>query len=170
MTTQVIENNKEVQEEKNPYLKEFQSLKEEIAELKKQLQPEKDSIETKLDALIAQKIEQFKQSEAQRIEEAKRTLEEAEANARIEKELATNTKYRVHSDYLAAKEQEFMDRMKNLAKLCKEEKYMHNLYEKARMGDPDSVGVAKLTFLATHFTPQAALNILKRNIGVTMEE
>lgn len=107
MTDKVVDVPKENQNDNISLLKEFQSLREEITQLKQQLNPEKTAIEQRIDALVAHKIEQFKESEAKRIEDAKRTIEEAEANARIERELETNTKYRVHSEWIKNKEEEF---------------------------------------------------------------
>lgn len=60
--------------------------------------------------------------------------------------------------------------MRKIAELCKSDRYHHYLYAKAGTGDPEAAGIAKLTYLATNYTPEEALRMLHKSIGVATEE
>lgn len=90
------DNNKVALEAKElPREDELTLLKKQVEELKREKQEKEfnDSLDSKIDEIVSQRLSERENSERQRIDDARRMIEEADRNAALEQEILQNEKY-----------------------------------------------------------------------------
>lgn len=157
---------------------EIKSLREELAALKKAQEDKNlsDSLDKKIDELVAQKLKERDNNERERIENARRMIEEADKNAALERELMNNDKYNQINSWRENKLQELRREIDLLARMGGECRHSANLYRDydryqaaAVKGDERAkrnLGYINLTYAAMHLGGEKLVNIFKKNIGL----
>lgn len=156
---------------------EVKALREELASLKKEKEEKElnESLNRKIDDLVAQKLKERDDSERQRIEKARLIMEEAERNNQLEQELLKNEKYNRISNWKENKLEELKREIDNLARMGRESRHPADLYleyDKCRMkaaaGDTlakRKLGYIELIYAAMKLGGEKLTDILRRNIG-----
>lgn len=157
---------------------EIKALREQIEALKsaKQEQSLSESLNKKIEELVEQRLNDKEKSERQRIEEARRMIEEAEKNAALEEELRKNEKYNRLTNWKENLLEEFKREINKLRDMGERNQHSVNMYrdydfynELAAHNDrrgTDALGVIKMTHAAMNLGGEKLANIFKKNIGV----
>lgn len=157
---------------------EIKALREQLEAVKKEQQEKafNKSLEEKIEEIVASRIEERSNSERQRIEDARKMIEEAEANAALEEELLQNERYNKLTGYRENKIEEFKREITRLAQMGKKSKHFADLYKdygsylrRAEKGDERAkatLGQINMTYAAMTLGPDELVKIFKRNIGV----
>lgn len=153
------------------------AIKEEVEKILKQREEEKNnSLDKKIEEEIERRLKDRQDNERERIESARRMIEEADRNAALEKELLANEKYNRISDWRKNKIREFEEAIDKLGMLGKNNMHRADFYEKyksqtlqARRNDQraqDALGFYNLTFAAMKLGGKGLRKAFFKNIGV----